>query len=59
MAEVGGRLIGIFADNLAAMLAAEQAPGAGGRAAEGAAAEAGTPRAGQRAWRQRRRGAAD
>jgi carbon monoxide dehydrogenase subunit G len=34
MAEVGGRLIGIFADNLAAMLAAEPAATADGSAAE-------------------------
>jgi carbon monoxide dehydrogenase subunit G len=34
MAEVGGKLIGIFASNLADMLAAEPAPGSGGDSAD-------------------------
>jgi len=41
MAEVGGRLIGIFADNLAAMLAADSGATAGAAAAGAAAAGAG------------------
>jgi carbon monoxide dehydrogenase subunit G len=41
LAEVGGRLIGIFADNLAKMLAAEPAPAAEAPAAEAPAAASG------------------
>jgi len=41
MAEVGGKLIGIFADNLAAMLAADS--GAGSGSSDGCAAGSGSP----------------
>ena len=41
MAEVGGKLIGIFADNLAAMLAADGAAGSG--SSDGSAAGSGSP----------------
>jgi carbon monoxide dehydrogenase subunit G len=41
MAEVGGKLIGIFADNLAAMLAADS--GAGSGSSDGSAAGSGSP----------------
>jgi len=41
LAEVGGKLIGIFAANLAAMLAAEQAPGTPAAAAEPTAVASG------------------
>jgi carbon monoxide dehydrogenase subunit G len=42
LAEVGGRLVGIFADNLASMLAAEPATAAAAEPAAGAAAESDT-----------------
>jgi hypothetical protein len=43
MAEVGGKLIGIFADNLAAMLAADGDAGAGAGSEAGSAAGSGSP----------------